>query len=84
MSRALLSGALRLLFGGEAVHDLALFRAVFGTVEAVVESGQFDVGLKPVGIVFHQQFQLPRRGFVISRRALRAWPLHSEPSSQSA
>ena len=67
----LLPGALRLLFCSEAVHDLAFFRAVFGTMEAVVESGQFDVGLKPVGIVFHQQLQFLCGGCVIAGRALQ-------------
>jgi hypothetical protein len=38
---------LSLLLGGDLIDDLALFGAVFGTVEAVIEGSEFDVRFDP-------------------------------------
>ena len=60
-----------LLGSGQAVDDLALLAAVVGTMEAVVEGSELDMGFQPVGVGLHDFFQLVGGGLVSAGSTLQ-------------
>src|SRR5437660_554712 len=66
-----LSGTFGLLPGSDALDRLSFSSSVGGTVQAVIESRKFHMGLEPVGIIFDQFLQFLGCGLVLSDCALQ-------------